>query len=503
MAYTPHDHDIAVQKLSNEVKTLHESKTPFRINHGSTNSTRVRAAGTPELNIAHLNNIISVDKYSKSAIVEPNVPLDKLVPATLKQGLLPPVVMEFPGITVGGGFSGASAESSSWREGLFDCSITSIEVILGNGETVRAEKGGDNADLFSMARCALGTLGVVTLLTVRLIEAKDFVEVTYHRTTSVKSTIDKVAELCEGEYEKETKMGQGGFDFIEGIQFSTTHGVVTTGRLAASASKPNTRVQRFDRGKDPWFYQHARGITADSGANTHVELVPTTSYLFRHDRGAFWSGDTFFSTFAIPNNAFFRWFFNPALTTRAVYKNMHANGGPETNIVQDLIIPKATAEEFANYVIDELGIWPLWVCPIGGKDQLRKHKLSKKEDLFINFGVWGTGPDSPPEFRRVNRRMESVLNRLRGMKVLYAYSFYTEDEFWSIYDKQRYLDARKKYHAEALPDIYEKVRRRESPAPVEEKDKPLGQRVLERLFKIWPFGGLIVGAMAWWGKFGE
>ena len=46
--------------------------------------------------------------------------MDALVAATLPHALLPLVVMEFPGITVGGGFSGTSGESSSFRHGPFD-----------------------------------------------------------------------------------------------------------------------------------------------------------------------------------------------------------------------------------------------------------------------------------------------------------------------------------------------------------------------------------------------
>ena len=58
----------------------------------------------------------------------------KLVDATLPFGLVPPVVMEFPAITAGGGFTGTSAEASSFREGVFDRSVTWIEVVLPNGE---------------------------------------------------------------------------------------------------------------------------------------------------------------------------------------------------------------------------------------------------------------------------------------------------------------------------------------------------------------------------------
>jgi delta24-sterol reductase len=137
-SFTLEQHDSTVQKIAAEVARFHTAQVPFRINHGSTNSTRHRDPSTPQLHIAHLNQILDIDTENQVAIVEPNVPLDLLVSESLKQGLMPLVVMEFPGITVGGGFSGASGESTGWKEGLFDCSIDEVEVVLGNGEVVRA-----------------------------------------------------------------------------------------------------------------------------------------------------------------------------------------------------------------------------------------------------------------------------------------------------------------------------------------------------------------------------
>jgi delta24-sterol reductase len=64
-----------------------------------------------------MSHILKIDTERKTALVEPNVPMDSLVEATLQHGLIPPVVMEFPGITVGGGFAGTSGESSSFRYG--------------------------------------------------------------------------------------------------------------------------------------------------------------------------------------------------------------------------------------------------------------------------------------------------------------------------------------------------------------------------------------------------
>lgn len=46
-----------------------------------------------------------------TCLVEPNVPMDRLVEKMLEYGLMLPVIMEFPGITVGGGYAGTSGES--------------------------------------------------------------------------------------------------------------------------------------------------------------------------------------------------------------------------------------------------------------------------------------------------------------------------------------------------------------------------------------------------------
>ena len=56
----------------------------------------------------------------------------------MREGLVPPVVMEFPGITTGGGYAGTSGESSSWKHGFFNETINSVELVLGNGDVVTA-----------------------------------------------------------------------------------------------------------------------------------------------------------------------------------------------------------------------------------------------------------------------------------------------------------------------------------------------------------------------------
>jgi delta24-sterol reductase len=506
--YTSHQHDLAVQKLAEEVARFHAAQVPFRINHGSTNSTRRRDPATPQLHIAHLNNIIDIDTEKQLAIVEPNVPLDHLVSNTLQKGLMPLVVMEFPGITVGGGFSGASGESTGWKEGLFDCSIEEVEIVLGNGEVVLAAQEGRNSDLFDAARCTLGTMGVVTLLKVRLTRAGDAVQLVYHHTTSVSETIHRLATLCE-----ESKTPEE-FDFIEALQYSMEKGVIITGRRVSSASATVHQVprQRFDRATDPWFYMHAKNTL-----NGYTELTPTQSYLFRHDRGAFWSGEVFLKYYGLPNIQFVRWLLNPFMTARAIYKAMLATDSADAAIVQDLLLPLETSEAFVDYIATELGIWPLWICPIRKKataerivgwpfyeaegegraavgQSLNKGNVSwSKEELTLNFGVWGPTDPTPSAVRKTNRALEQKLRDLRGMKVPYAANFYSENEFWDLYDRKKYEHLRKKWHAEALPTMYDKVHRNQTFHEVEAEgytEAKHGMNWKEKMLHTWPLGGL-------------
>ena len=126
-------HEEVVAHISTAVKAFFTRKQSFRIFHGSTNSTRPNHDGRV-VDISALSNVLKVDRQSSTATVEPNVPMDKLVQATLAHGMIPPIVMEFPGITVGGGYAGSAGESSSFKYGYFNQTVKSIEMVLATGE---------------------------------------------------------------------------------------------------------------------------------------------------------------------------------------------------------------------------------------------------------------------------------------------------------------------------------------------------------------------------------
>ena len=441
-------HQKAVANIAEAVKGFYNRKEAFHIYHGSTNSTR-SPNFDPEkvVDTSSLSQVLQIDAELGTVLVEPNVSMDRLVQTTLKYGFIPQIVPEFPGITVGGSFSGTAGESSSFKYGFFDRTVNWCDMVLANGDLVRlspsnSKGGGSHPDLYNGAVGTFGTLGVTTLFEIQLVKACPYVEITY---VPVKSTTEIVAKLQECI----TKP----YDFIDGILFSKDQGVVIVGVMTGSNCG---KIVRFARAHDPWFYLHAfeHGITGSTFT------VPIFDYLFRYDRGAFWMGSYTFSRIRLPFNRLTRWLLNPAMKTRSLYRALHASDRAQKYMIQDIATPASTTERFLEFVESNWGIYPLWLCPIRSDSTAPMHQIANSETI-INVGVWGLKESITKDPVHANRALEKRVQELGGWKVLYAHTYYTEDEFWRIHGKRWYDELREKYFARHLPTIYDKVGMRE------------------------------------------
>ena len=473
-------HETAVEKLSTSIRQFYERREKFRIYHGSTNSTRQAAnKGKNIIDTSSLSAVLDIDLATQTALVEPNVPMDRLVEETMKYGLVPPVVMEFPGITVGGGFAGTSGESSSFKHGFFNRTINRIEMVLANGVVIACSDQ-ENAELFHGAAGAVGSLGVITLVELQLTKAKKYVETTYHPVASVSEAIKKL-ELASSDLD---------LDYVDGILFSKDNGAIITGRLT-DHPKHTIPIQHFSDAGDPWFYLHVKdSIKRAAGPGT--EAIPLAEYLFRYDRGGFWVGASAFDYFYMPFNAFTRWWLDDFLHTRMMYTALHASGHSKKYLVQDLALPYSTAEQFVDYTDKALGIYPLWLCPLRQSSLPTMHPHSHETEAdgktlkpMLNIGLWGNGPSRHDEFVKANRDLEHKLRELGGMKWLYAHTYYTEDEFWSMYDRDWYNALREKYCATSLPSVYDKVK-----FDVDAERSACSLSLVDSILNTWPISGL-------------
>jgi len=480
-------HAQRTRRVATQVRSFYDRKEPFRIFHGSTSSTRSQEKDRKKMiSTSDFTEILKVDPEKRIAIVEPNVSMEKLVDATLPYGLVAPVIMEFKNITVGGGFSGTSGESSSFRHGVFDNIVNSIEIVLGNGEIVRASHS-ENSDLFHGAAGSFGTLGVVTEIEVQLVEAGNFMELEYTEVTSAVGAVE-----CIESYTADDKI-----QYLDGIMFSKNSGLIIAGRMVNTPT-PGCPITKYLSRSDPWFYVHAQEILEhrihSSNSRSVTEVVPIKDYLFRFDRGAFWGGYYAFKYHFAPFNNLTRYLLDDLIHTKTMYTALHKSGLANEFIVQDIGFPYSTTPDFIDYLDEEHNLYPLWLCPLklnAPYPLTPKGKHYSQESLrVINVGVWGPGPRNRNDFITANRAIEAKTKELDGLKCLYAHAFYTAPEFWNLYDKPSYDALRQKYHATLLPSVFDKVTNN---GPPDENS------VFERLKNTRPVRGIYGALCVFWG----
>jgi delta24-sterol reductase len=365
--------------------------------------------------------------------------------------------------------------------------VQEVEIVLPNGEIVQiSEKKYE--DLFQKMPSTMGTLGITTALLIRLEKAKPYVRTTYRPVKSM----DEAVALLENETADPDNSSN---DFVDGIMYSKTEGAVITGYPTDELDHAQG-VQRFSRPWDPWFYVHVQDLIRQNPNSPTTETIPIAEYLFRYDRGGFWVGRSAFKYFYFPFNRFARWFLDDFLHTRTLYRALHASKNVISYIVQDCAVPFQTASQFVDYTDEKLGIYPLWLCPLRqfdhGKQTFHPHSSSHKAlgmeehpKQMLNIGLWGFGPKKYADYINANRALEAKLQELGGMKWLYSQTYYSESEFWNIYQRSWYDELRTKYHATRLPNVWQKVR-----VDMDKEAAEMANSWKIRGLRVWPFAGL-------------
>lgn len=132
-------------------------------------------------------------------------------------------------------------------------------------------------------------------------------------------------------------------------------------------------------------------------------------------------------------------------------------GGTREGVVQDVDIPLARAGEFLRFLRREIGILPIWLCPLRGSGRFTLYPLRDRE-LYVSFGFWDTVRSATVhEPGHFNRLVEREVERLAGIKSLYSDSICTRDEFTRAYDLAAYAALKSRYDpCGRLPGLYEK-----------------------------------------------
>jgi FAD/FMN-containing dehydrogenase len=409
--------------------------------------------GAKGLDVSGFTHVLEVDPLARTAVVEGMVTYQALVDATLPYGLMPLVVPQLRTITLGGAVSGLGIESSSFRNGMPHESVLAMEILTGDGRVVTATPDGEHADLFHGFPNSYGTLGYALALTIELEPVKPYVKLRHRRFDDPDEYFAALADTCNQKTDRKTHEQ---VDFVDGVVFSGTEMYLTTGTFTETAPYTSDYT-----GMDIYY----RSVQRRS-----VDFLTVHDYLWRWDTDWFWCS----RALGVQNPAVRRLvpkrFLHSEYYWKAIaFERRHGwmaaldrrRGRPEQEeVVQDVEVLVGRAAEYLDFMLRDIPIEPIWVCPVRQRRDGSTWTLYDfgSTELFVNFGFWSTVPLRPgqPDGTH-NRLVEAEVARLGGHKSLYSTAWYDEDEFWRLYHGDAYAVLKKTYDGERrLLDLYQK-----------------------------------------------
>lgn len=461
------DHVAAAADLVRRFRDLPPG-TRVRLAKPSSNLFRF-GAPPATLDASGLSGVIAVDPVARTADVAGMTTYETLVDATLAHGLMPLVVPQLKTITLGGAVAGLGIESTSFRHGLPHESVREMDVLTGSGEVVTASPDGEHADLYRGFPNSYGTLGYALRLTIDLQPVAPYVRLRHRRYPDAASCTAAITELagppCRESHVQDTTCRESGFhdtggsgiDFLDGTVFGPGEQYLTTGEFVDALP---AGVPASDYTGQQVFYR--------SQQERAVDHLTVRDYLWRWDTDWFWCSRAFGVQHPLVRRLWPRRYRRSDVYRRIVALDRRHGFSDrlatwrgrreEEPVVQDVEIPAANLPAFLDAFHRDVGITPVWLCPVrlrGGPWTLYP---MRRDELYVNVGFWSSVPQRPGEPDAHNRRVERLVTELDGHKSLYSTVHYTEDEFWRHHDRAAHRALKQRYDPHGrLGDLYAKV----------------------------------------------
>jgi FAD/FMN-containing dehydrogenase len=310
-----------------------------------------------------------------------------------------------------------------------------MEILTGDGRIVVCSRQ-QNPDLFYGFPNSYGTLGYALRLRVRLIPARRYVHLTHQAHADPHMFFTRICELA-----RDSKV-----DYLDGTIFGRGSMYVTTGEFTDEAPRVSD-------------YKYM-GIYFRSIRRKPEDWLTARDYIWRWDTDWFWCSKHFGV-----QNPLLRLLATPwALNSRTYQRIMRLSSRvmPDSrrteSVIQDVDIPLDNAPEFFDFLMSEIGITPVWVCPFRAFDPTVSFPLFtvNPDKLYINFGFWDMIPTTH-EDGFFNRKVEDKALALGGRKGLYSTAWYDEETFWKLHDRTRYQELKAAYDPHGtFRDLYAK-----------------------------------------------
>jgi len=451
-------HHAAVATLRAEYSALPPG-SPVRLAKPTSNLFRFREpTGAPGLDVSRFGSVLKVDPDAAVAEVGGMTTYEHLVEATLPHGLMPLVVPQLKTITLGGAVAGLGIEASSFRSGLPHESLLEAEILTGDGQVVVATPEGEHAELFRGFPNSYGTLGYSLRLRIELERVRPYVRLRHVRFADAAECAAAITEICrDRSYQGEP------VDFIDGTVFAAD----------PTAGFPHSRpfLTLGDYVTEAPYTSDYTGMRVfyHAIADRDIDYLTIHDYLWRWDTDWFWCSRAFGV-----QNPMVRRFWPKRYLRSDVYRKLVAldrryrftdrlyrslDAPVQEPVIQDVEIPVERLAEFLEFFHREIGITPVWLCPLALRsEQAWPLYPLEPQRLYVNVGFWSSVAQRPGDRNgHYNRLIEDKVTELGGHKSLYSDSFYSREEFDRLYNGTAYQALKKQYDpAGRLPDLYAK-----------------------------------------------
>ena len=415
------------------------------LSKNTSNLFRDRAAKRKRLlDVRHFDHVLAVRNENGWVDAEGMTTYEDLVSRTLEHGVMPAVVPELKTITLGGAAAGVGIEASAFKYGLVHETIAELEILTGDGRVLLCRPDNENSELFYAFPNSYGTLGYALRLRASTIPVKPFVEMRHLKY----SRMDALCRALVDAWEE-------GADFIDGVAFGP-------GELYLNVCH---FVDQAPRVSD-YTYEH---IFYRSIREKEIDWLSVRDFIWRWDTDWFWCSRNVGAEIPLIRRLYGR----RRLGSRTYQQIMRFNsrwgftraidamrGGHSESVIQDVDVPLDRAPEFLEFFQQEVGITPVWLCPIGPSSCASKFVLYPLQpgEHYVNFGFWDiVRREQPFPPHHFNRLIERRVTELGGIKSLYSESFFDEDEFWRTYGGDAYRMLKTKYDPDdVFPDLYAK-----------------------------------------------
>lgn len=421
-----------------------------RLQKSASNLFRERRGRALKLDTRDFNKVISIDTKAQVAEIEGMTPYRAFVKETLKHGMLPAVVPELATITIGGAVSGGGIEANSIYSGLVHETVLEMEVLLPDGKVVTVTPKNKYKDLFYGMANSFGTLGYILKLKVKLIQAKPYVKLRHVPMNTFEDFAALVGEVAKSRTYKGERV-----DFVEGSGFEKDRIIATVATLVDSA--PYASDYRYMK-------RYFEAIQ-----KKREDYLSVRDFIWRWDSDWFWCSKAFFMDHTIPRALFGKWMLRSESYWKLLrldqkyhmadsIRRLSGERDPVETIIQDVQIPINRAGEFWDFFTNNIAIRPVWFCPTKSSTaaDFPLYELQPNQ-LYINFGFWDQVKADKNDPYHYNKLIEAEVTRLGGKKGLYSEAFYSEKDFYKLYNGKAYDKLKKKYDPEGrLRTLYQK-----------------------------------------------